>query len=299
VYAPGRAGPGQEQELDSQQEVQHRDTFSSDREVAAVAPPALPEEEGLAEGAYPEPGLASNAGERRSPQRERIPVASYLSSAYLAEDYKGPTLYRAAVDGPQAPGAADIGHGRLATTLKISQPRHAEGIKARLNMEESKPKSVHMAARAAYLKIPCGDDEPLDGHQVRLYGECVHALQQLASEARPDLASTVSFLARYTSLPCVRHWQLLEDVLRYVKATQTQGIEYGTSQTQLGVYIHAHDAGAGAGAYAPCRGLQQQGTARDSWSPAQATMQSAESRHCMAKRDAAWECMAARAWTAR
>jgi hypothetical protein len=228
VYAPGRAGPGQEQELDTQ-----------------------------------------------------------------------PTLYRAAVDGPQAPGAADIGHGRLATTLKISQPRHAEGIKAGLNMEESKPKSVHMAARAAYLKIPCGDDEPLDGHQVRLYGECVHALQQLASEARPDLASTVSFLARYTSLPCVRHWQLLEDVLRYVKATQTQGIEYGTSQTQLGVYIHAHDAGAGAGAYAPCRGLQQQGTARDSWSPAQATMQSAESRHCMAKRDAAWECMAARAWTAR
>ncbi len=101
MYAPGRAGP--EQELDSRQEDQHLDTFSLDGEAADIAPPISPEEEGLAEGATPKPGLASNAGERRFPLRERIPVVPYSPSAYLAEaKITEPATYEAAVNGPQA-----------------------------------------------------------------------------------------------------------------------------------------------------------------------------------------------------
>jgi hypothetical protein len=131
-----------------------------------------------------------------------------------------------------------IERDRSARTLKISQPRHAEGILAKLDMDEAKPKSVPMSAGADYTRT-ASDDTPLESEEARLYAESVGALLYLASVTRPDLAMTVSVLARHLTKPCTRHWQLLKHVLRYLKGTQTMGIMYGTSEEPLELYTDA------------------------------------------------------------
>jgi hypothetical protein len=131
-----------------------------------------------------------------------------------------------------------IERDRRARTLKISQPRHAEGILARLDMTDAKPKSVPMSAAADNSRTS-SDDTPLEMDQARLYSESVGGLLYLASVTRPDLAMPVSALARHLSSPCIRHWQLLKAVLRYLKGTRTLGIVYGTSKGALELYTDA------------------------------------------------------------
>jgi hypothetical protein len=142
-----------------------------------------------------------------------------------------------------------------------------------------------MSAAADYGKTNSGDTL-LDGQDARFYEECVGALY-LATVDQPDLAMVVSELVQHKSKPCVEHWQLLEDVLCYYKATQTQDIIYGTSMGALELY-----SDYGSGRYTrPSRSdyvFMMYGGAQ-SWSPGWMTRQSAGARHCTALHGAGWQ----------
>uniref|UniRef100_J3KUY7 Reverse transcriptase Ty1/copia-type domain-containing protein n=1 Tax=Oryza brachyantha TaxID=4533 RepID=J3KUY7_ORYBR len=58
------------------------------------------------------------------------------------------------------------------------------------------------------------------------YSKIIGSLMYLASGTRPDISFAVSKLSRFTSNPRDGHWQALERVMRYLKATMDLGLRY-------------------------------------------------------------------------
>ena len=48
----------------------------------------------------------------------------------------------------------------------------------------------------------------------------------LANCTRPDIAFSVNFLARYSSVPTLRHWNGVKHLLRYLRGTSDIGLFY-------------------------------------------------------------------------
>ncbi|KAL0383066.1 UNVERIFIED_CONTAM: Retrovirus-related Pol polyprotein from transposon TNT 1-94 [Sesamum calycinum] len=60
------------------------------------------------------------------------------------------------------------------------------------------------------------------------YSQVIGSLQYLANGTRPDISSSVSKLARYTSCPDKTHWGASDRVLWYVKGMVSLAIYYGS-----------------------------------------------------------------------
>ena len=56
---------------------------------------------------------------------------------------------------------------------------------------------------------------------------------------RPDIASTVSKLSRYTINPGVDHWKEIVRVLRYLRYTRSYGLHYTRYPTVIEGYSNA------------------------------------------------------------
>src|SRR5258708_1010143 len=56
------------------------------------------------------------------------------------------------------------------------------------------------------------------------YLAAVGALMYLATTTQPDIAYTVGCLSRFNSNPSIAHWQVVKQVLHYLKGTAKYGI---------------------------------------------------------------------------
>jgi hypothetical protein len=82
---------------------------------------------------------------------------------------------------------------------------------------------------------PCEENEEVLGPEVP-YLSAIGALMYLANFTRPDIASVVNLLARYSAAPTRRYWAGIKTVLRYLQGTQDLGLFYKRNQelTMLG-----------------------------------------------------------------
>jgi hypothetical protein len=77
-----------------------------------------------------------------------------------------------------------------------------------------------------------GDLEEEEKHDVsnastqREYRSAIGCLLYLTAFTRPDIALTVSKLARYVSAPTERHWQLVKNAMRYLRSTVDMQLVY-------------------------------------------------------------------------
>jgi hypothetical protein len=58
------------------------------------------------------------------------------------------------------------------------------------------------------------------------FREGIGSFLYLAVRTRPDIAVAVSILSKHVQEPRPAHWEGVKRVLRYLKGTMTQGIEY-------------------------------------------------------------------------
>ncbi|CAM8959337.1 unnamed protein product [Rhodiola kirilowii] len=58
------------------------------------------------------------------------------------------------------------------------------------------------------------------------YSKVIDSLMYLMNCTRPDIAYTVSRLARYTSNPGTIHWNAIVRILKYLRATRNYGLHY-------------------------------------------------------------------------
>jgi hypothetical protein len=120
-------------------------------------------------------------------------------------------------------------------TITISQPQHAASIIQKLGMETANPRQLPLSPTddlsAAKKDSEVEDEQLLDPQHKTLYLECVGALLYITNVTRPDLAFSVSALARRCSEPCKRHFGLLKSVVRYLVGTQQMGLTYSDTSS--------------------------------------------------------------------
>ena len=107
-------------------------------------------------------------------------------------------------------------------------------------MSESHPKDTPMLPISNHKVLKVEDDCNFP------YKQAIGALLHLVNCARPDVAFSVCYLARFQSDPQKFHWVLVKRVLRYLKATAEFGIFYKKSDNpKFEAYVdadHAADA---------------------------------------------------------
>jgi hypothetical protein len=105
-------------------------------------------------------------------------------------------------------------------------------------------------------------DEDIEFMRTVPYLNAVGSLMYLATTSRPDIAYTVSVLARFSTNPGVEHWKAVKHLFRYLKGTVDYKITYGPdpSSTELfSTFTDADHAGnkdnsRSTGGYLVCMG---------------------------------------------
>lgn len=92
-------------------------------------------------------------------------------------------------------------------------------------MSDAKPMNTPMEATSS--RSPSVDNEPLPDDVP--YRSALGSLMYLMICTRPDLGFAVGRLSQYCEKPLKSHWKAVKRVYRYVKGTQTMGIQYGSS----------------------------------------------------------------------
>ena len=109
----------------------------------------------------------------------------------------------------------EIGHGRKAGTISVSQGDYVRTILHRYDMENCNPSSTPGSGPEIQLDQP--GDKLLKGARIKEYEELVGALQYLAHVTRFDICYAVNQLARACSRPSSLHMGAAKRVLLYIK----------------------------------------------------------------------------------
>ena len=125
----------------------------------------------------------------------------------------------------------------------IHQLSYIEKVLKRFYMDKSHPLSSPMVVRSLevtkYPFRPKEENEELLSPEVP-YLSAICALMYLANYTRPDIAFSVTLLARYNSAPTKKHWNEIKHILRYLRGTSDMGLFYSKAmEPQLLGYVDA------------------------------------------------------------
>src|SRR5581483_7110231 len=115
----------------------------------------------------------------------------------------------------------------LPNGILLHQSGYLRKILKRFHMEDAHPYRIPLQVRS--LEPSKDVYRPKEENEPTLvanypYSQAVGALLYLANWTRPDTAFTVSFLARHTHCPTIRHWQGIQHLLRYLRGRDDMGL---------------------------------------------------------------------------
>jgi hypothetical protein len=115
-------------------------------------------------------------------------------------------------------------------TLRLSQRQYCIDMLEEFGMDECKPVATPMTAGVRLSRDMC-PQSPTDVEFMKdkPYMRAVGKLIWLALATRPDLAYTVSQLARFNANPGPKHWEAIKRVFRYIKGTLDHSLVYDSS----------------------------------------------------------------------
>jgi hypothetical protein len=103
-------------------------------------------------------------------------------------------------------------------------------------MDKTFLSKTHMVIRALEKDTdpfrPCQDGKEVLGSKYP-YLSVIGVLMYLANNTRPDIAFAVNLLARYNAAPTMRHWNEVNDVLRYLQGTPDLPLFYKKKQDMV------------------------------------------------------------------
>uniref|UniRef100_A0A1Y1MYL6 Retrovirus-related Pol polyprotein from transposon TNT 1-94 n=1 Tax=Photinus pyralis TaxID=7054 RepID=A0A1Y1MYL6_PHOPY len=115
----------------------------------------------------------------------------------------------------------EISRDRASKSICVSQRNYVKQLVKRFNLEDAKCSSVPADPHAMMSSEI--------GHQVQNnipYREAVGALIYIATVSRPDIAYAVGVVSRYLNSYSLAHWNAVKRIIRYLKGTMDDGIEY-------------------------------------------------------------------------
>ena len=166
-------------------------------------------------------------------------VKGALLSMFKGRDLGVPTSYL----------GASIEYDRVHGTVKVSQSKYIDALAQRFDMQSCRPKTTPLPSGTI---VDSRHEEEQDVKGEVPYQELVGALLYAANVCRPDIACSVSMLARYSSNPSNRHWELLKGVLKYLYTTKELGIVYSKDGGEIQCYVDSD--------YATCRDTRRSRT---------------------------------------
>ena len=128
----------------------------------------------------------------------------------------------------------EISHDMAAGTLTVHQQSYIDSMVSKYGCADEfdavlpLPPCVHFSKDAADMGTLLQDGN--------LYSSLVGSLNHLSLCTRPDISYAVSLLSRYLKCPRAAHWGAAVHLLRFVKATRTRSLVYGTD---VGIKVYA------------------------------------------------------------
>jgi Reverse transcriptase (RNA-dependent DNA polymerase) len=106
--------------------------------------------------------------------------------------------------------------------LMMSQEHYANQVLERFNMQMSEGKNLPLppGTKMTSHLSPVSESERNQMSSCP-YREAVGSLMYLMISTRPDLASAVQLVSRFSSNPGLAHWNLVKNILRYVQKTKS------------------------------------------------------------------------------
>lgn len=114
--------------------------------------------------------------------------------------------------------------------ITINQKEYIESVLKRFDMQNCKPTTTPMELQIKLEKPSKPDPEVMQKYP---YQSLIGALMYLAVNTRPDIAYPVNFLSQFNSNYNAEHWQAAKRILRYLKGTINQGLQYKKSNVPL------------------------------------------------------------------
>jgi hypothetical protein len=105
---------------------------------------------------------------------------------------------------------------------------YTQKLLKRFGMDKSNPLAAPMIGRSKMADdpyTPCEEEEE-EFHDRTQYLAVVGALLYLSTYTRPDISFAVSVLARHSQRPCIRHWNGVKHLLRYLRGTEDLDLLY-------------------------------------------------------------------------
>jgi hypothetical protein len=114
-------------------------------------------------------------------------------------------------------------------TLSLSQHQYCEDMLKEFNFWECTPVATPMVP-GLKLTTDMAPQTPEETEYMKdkPYLRAVGKLNYLALGTRPDIAHTISTLARFNSNPGPTHWRAVKHLLRYIKGTIDYKLTYGS-----------------------------------------------------------------------
>ena len=111
----------------------------------------------------------------------------------------------------------------------IGQPAYTAEVLKRFQMENSKPTATPIDTGAKLTKAT--EDRKLFNQE--LHQSAIGSLLYLSTRTKPDIAYTVSNVARFCSKPTMEHWKSIKHIMRYLNGTRNYGLLYDKKVTDF------------------------------------------------------------------
>jgi hypothetical protein len=108
------------------------------------------------------------------------------------------------------------------STVGIHQEKFVQDTIAKFGMADGKPASVPLPADVGYSKDIAS---PVVSTQTP-FRELLGSFNYLAVSTRPDIATAVAKLSKYSLSPQEAHWQAAKHILRYLKSSPALSLSY-------------------------------------------------------------------------
>ena len=119
----------------------------------------------------------------------------------------------------------------------IGQPAYTQAVIKKFGLEHCKPVTTPVTPGMKLLKAT----EQSEMVDAALYQSAVGSLLYLSGWTRPDIAFSVSNVARFCSSPTKEHWTAVKCIFRYLKGTYNYGLLYSPNADNDGTMIGYSD----------------------------------------------------------
>lgn len=139
-----------------------------------------------------------------------------------------------------------IERDRPTRTLKLHQHQFILDLLEKYGMSDCKPVQTPLPPKLvlSHSMSPSTQEEKDLMSEVP-YLSAVGSLQYLAIMTRPDIAHSVSYLARFNSNPGPEHWKALKHLFRYLKGTADHKLTYKGDLSSNELFLTYTDASHG------------------------------------------------------